>query len=572
MSVVLGISGLYHDAAAALVVDGEVRGALQQERVSRLKGDPRLPLGAAKAVLHDAGIAAADVDAVVFYEDPYARLEHVLVSTLRGFPRTWRQFPRAMAAQLSHKVWVKDALADGLGVDRARVHHGEHHESHAASAYFASGAPRAAVLCVDGVGEDTSTSIWRGDGTSLQLLGRQQFPHSVGLFYAALTAWLGFRVLEGEQQVMGLSALGSPTHLDQMATLARLSDDGSIELALSFFAHHTDDVLGYSEAMVKLLGPPRPPGRPWPLTEDGALKNDDDRHYADVAASLQRHTETILLAFAKRARTLCPDVDTLCLAGGVALNACANSVLARDAGFARIFVQPAAGDAGGALGAAWCLARARGDVPRALSHAALGPALTAAMLVPLARSSGLVVTPSTPGDVVERVWRGQVVALVDGRTEWGPRALGHRSLLAAPGPRSVKDHINVAIKRREPFRPFAPAVLDDAVDDWFDNAAPDLARFMTGVATTKPAHQETLGAVTHHDGSARVQSVDGAAPALRAILQAARVAGHPPVLLNTSLNGRREPICHDAVDVVRFFLSHPDVNAVVIDDVVLTRP
>ena len=572
MSIVLGVSGLYHDAAAALVVHGEVRGALQQERLSRQKGDPRLPCAAAKALLRDAGLTAADVDAVVFYENPYARLEHVLVSTLRGFPRTWRQFPRAMAAQLSHKVWVKDALADGLGVDRARVHHGEHHESHAASAYFASGAPKAAVLCIDGVGEDTSTSMWRGDGASLRVLARQRFPHSVGLFYAALTAWLGFRVLEGEQQVMGLSALGSPTRLEEMHRLARLHDDGSIELSLDYFAHHTDDVLGYSDALVELLGPPRPAGRPWPLDEHGGLRDDNDRRYADVAASLQRHTEAILLALARQARALCPDVDTLCLAGGVALNACGNSVVAHNAGFSRVFVQPAAGDAGGALGAAWCIARARGDVPRALAHAALGPALSASTLVPLATASGLVATPCTPGEVVKRVWRGQVVALVDGRAEWGPRALGHRSLLAAPGPHAVKDHINVAIKRREPFRPFAPAVIDDALPDWFDDATPDLARFMTGVATTKPAQREALGAVTHHDGSARVQSVDVHAPALRAILQAARDAGHPPVLLNTSLNGRSEPICHDATDVVRFFLSHPDVNAVVVDDVVLTRP
>ncbi len=352
MSIVLGVSGLYHDAAVALVVDGEVRGALHQERISRLKGDPRLPLSAAQVVLAEAGLRAADLDAVVFYENPFARLEHVLVSTLRGFPSTWRQFPRAMAAQLSHKVWVKDALAEGLGVNRARVHHGEHHASHAASAYFASGAVQAAVLCVDGVGEDTCTSIWRAEDTTLRVLARQLFPHSVGLFYAAFTAWLGFRVLEGEQQVMGLAALGVPRHLGLMEKIARIHDDASIELALSFFAHHNDHELGYGDELVRLVGPPRPPGLPWRLDAQGVPIESADRHYADVAASVQRHTESMLLALARRARALCPDVDTLCLAGGVALNACANRVVAKQAGFARVFVQPAAGDAGGALGAA----------------------------------------------------------------------------------------------------------------------------------------------------------------------------------------------------------------------------
>ena len=572
MSVVLGVSALYHDAAVALVVDGHIHGALQQERVSRLKGDPRLPIAAAHAVLAAAHMTAADLDAVVFYENPFSRLEHVLVSTLRGFPQTLRQFPRAMAAQLSHKLWVKDELAAGLGIDRTRIHHDEHHRSHAASAYFASGAQTAAVLCVDGVGEDTCTSVWRGDATSLRLLSRQLFPHSVGLFYAAITAWLGFRVLEGEQQVMGLAALGSPTKLPAMERLARINADGSIELDLSCFAHHYDDTLGFSAGFVKLFGPPRRPGKAWVLDDQGVPVDAADRHYADVAASAQHHTEAMLLALAQHARSLCPDVDTLCLAGGVALNACANGILSQRSGFARVFVQPAAGDAGGALGAAWNFGRSLGDVPRPLAHAAWGPPLTAAMMVPLATACGFVSQPVAPAEVVARLWRGQVLALVDGRSEFGPRALGHRSLLAAPGPRRVQDHINTAIKRREPFRPFAPAVLSDAAAAYFDHVTDDLGRFMTGVSTTKTAWRETLGAVTHHDGTARVQCVDEHAPQLHALLQAAQAAGHPPVLLNTSLNGRREPICQGAVDVVRFLLAHPDVNGVVVDDVLLTRP
>jgi len=572
MSVVLGVSGLYHDSAAALVVDGVVVGALQQERISRIKNDPRLPLDAARAVLDDAGMAAGDVDEVVFYENPYARLEHVLVSTLRGFPRTFRQFPRAMASQLSHKLWVKDDLARGLGVERKKVTHVSHHESHAASTFFASGAARATILCVDGVGEDTSTSIWRGDGTTLRLVRHQQFPHSLGLFYAAITAWLGFRVMEGEQQVMGLAACGAPRFLEEMQRLARGHDDGSVELDLSCFAHHTDDRLGYSDGLVRLLGPPRERGRPWRLHGDDI--DDDDRRYADVASSAQRHLETLLLALAKQARALTGIDDVLCLAGGVALNACANSRLHEDAGFARVFVQPAAGDAGGALGAAYLASiRRDGTRPQPLLHAALGPAVSTSILADTARAAGFVVnTIDDPAEALaRRIVAGEVTAVVDGRSEWGPRALGHRSLIAGPGPRALQDRINVVIKRREPFRPFAPAVLAGHEQTYFDGVHDDLGRFMTGVATTKTAWREALGAVTHDDGSARVQVVDTHAPLLSATLTTLLKQGAPPVVLNTSLNGRREPVCQGAVDVVRFLLAHNDVAAAIVDDVEITR-
>ena len=433
MSIVLGVSGLYHDAAVALVVDGAVGGALQLERVSRIKNDPRLPLQAACAVLDNAGIAAGDVDEVVFYENPYARLEHVLVSTLRGFPRTFRQFPRAMASQLSHKLWVKDDLASGLGIDRKKVSHVGHHESHAASAFFACDAVSAAIVCVDGVGEDVSTSIWHGVGSTLRLVSQQQFPHSLGLFYAAITAWLGFRVLEGEQQVMGLAACGAPRFLDQMQRLAHGAADGSVEMDLSCFAHHTDDRLGYADGLVRLLGPPRPRGRPWRLRGD--YVDADDVRYADVAASAQRHLEDLLLGLARQARVLTGELDTLCLAGGVALNACANSRLHTEAGFARVVVQPAAGDAGGALGAAYLASlRCDGRRPQPLTHAALGPSLST--------STGTVLraiprVTATLSDVAQAVLGSPRAVFWLHRTPLWSRALPHRRAApfsgAAPG-------------------------------------------------------------------------------------------------------------------------------------------
>ncbi|MFY0535614.1 carbamoyltransferase N-terminal domain-containing protein [Nannocystis pusilla] len=343
MPRVLGISAHYHDAAAALVVDGEVVAAIQEERLSRIKNDPGLPLAAAFACLQHAGLQPGDLDAVAFYEEPFAKLERVLVHLLRHLPRTWRAFPRALAGQLGSKIWVLDHLSEGLGVARDRVVRFDHHRSHAASALLVSPYERAAVLVVDGVGEAHATTIWDGRGDDLRLLASVDFPHSLGLLYAGLTAFLGFAVNEGEYKVMGLAAWGQPRLREQFAEIVRLTGDGAYELDLACFAHMSDADLGFGPALERLLGPRRPPGRPWDF------ERAEDRHYADVAATLQAVLEDILLALARKARAL-TGADHLCLAGGVALNALANARLQAEAGFSRVFVQPAAGDAGGALG------------------------------------------------------------------------------------------------------------------------------------------------------------------------------------------------------------------------------
>ncbi len=355
----LGISCGYHDSAAALVVDGAIACAIQEERLSRIKNDPALPAKAAAACLRHAGLVAGDIDRVVFYEEPFDKLERVLVSTLAAFPRALRQWPRAIRAQLGHKIWVLDHIAEALGVSLRRqgVTTTDHHRAHAASAFHASPYDRAAVLTVDGVGEATSTAMWRGDASGLVELGRIDFPHSLGLLYAGLTAYLGFEVNEGEYKVMGLAAYGSPDrYRDAFARLVRLAPDGSFELDTSYFADMTDSELGFGPRLEQLLGPRRWTTREWDVAGE-------DRRYADIAATLQAVTEDALLAVAREARRR-TGADALCLAGGVALNAVANARLARDAGFARVFVQPAAGDAGGALG--------RGDPRRARSSATRG--------------------------------------------------------------------------------------------------------------------------------------------------------------------------------------------------------
>jgi len=568
VAAVLGVSGLYHDAAAALVVGGEIAAAVQEERFSRIKNDPSLPLRAMQSCLGQAGLTPGDLDAVVFYEEPFARLERVMVSLLRTFPRSFRQFPRAMASMLTSGIWVVDRLAEHLGLPRSRVHCVEHHRSHAASAFYASPFPRAAVLTVDGVGEEASTAIWHGEGEDLRCLESIGFPHSLGLLYAALTAWLGFEVNEGEYKVMGLAAHGRPRLRDEFARLLHLHDDGSFSLGLEYLGFESDTELGYGPRLVRLLGPPRPPDRPWRLRGDA-----EDQRYADVAATLQAVTEEALLGLARRALARTGERD-LCLAGGVALNAVANARLLAESGCARLFVQPAAGDAGGALGAALLGALAQGDRrPPPLASAALGPAADAAEAQGLAAELGLAAARvSDPAArCAELLAEGRIVAVAEGRAELGPRALGQRSILALPRDPAVRDRINRAVKRREPFRPFAPAVLAEQAGAWFDGAPNEMTPFMTTVCPVREAARASLGAVTHVDGTARVQTVTPAsAPGLRATLTALEGMGVPPVVLNTSLNGPGEPMALTAADAVAFFLAHP-VDALLVGDVLLER-
>jgi carbamoyltransferase len=565
VSAVLGVSAHYHDAAAALVVDGRVVAAMQEERFSRVKNDPSVPRRAALACLAEAGIAARDLDRVVFYENPYAKLERVLVSLLRAFPRSYRQFPRALGAQLGDKLWILDSIAEALDIDRERVTFVEHHRSHAASAFFASPFARAAVLTVDGVGEETSTAIWNGEGTELSLVERLLFPHSLGLLYAAFTAYLGFAVNEGEYKVMGLAAFGQPRFRDELSRCVRLGADGSIELDLDYFAFTTDTEVGFSSKLEKLLGPRRDPGRPWDLATP------EDARAADVAASLQAVTEEALVSLAKEAKRRTGH-DALCLAGGVALNAVANARILREAGFARVFVQPAAGDAGGALGAAILGALELGQPrPEPLTSAALGAGIDPAEAAPLAEALGLAAEPVADPAVAlaELLERGKIVAVARGRFEWGPRALGQRSILALPRPEAVRDRLNRAVKQREMFRPFAPAVLAERAGDYFEGAPNDMTPFMTTVCPARAERREAIAAAVHVDGTSRVQTV-APGDALHPLLTELGRRGLPEVVLNTSLNGPREPLCATATDAVGFFLAHP-VDALLLGDTLLTR-
>ncbi|MEO8813568.1 MAG: carbamoyltransferase N-terminal domain-containing protein [Caulobacteraceae bacterium] len=568
VSVVLGISAYYHDSAAALVVDGQIVAAMQEERFSRRKNEAGLPRQAAMACLAQAGLNAGDLDLVVYYEDPFARLERIILASLRTFPRSWKQFPGAMRVQLSSKIWVLDSIAAMLEIPRGKVVTTTHHRSHAASAFYASPYERAAILTIDGVGEDVSTAMWKGEGTSLECLGSIEYPHSLGLMYAALTAWLGFEVNEGEYKVMGLAAFGTPRFKEAFAALIEPREDGAFALGLPYFAFHTDTDIAFSPKLEVLLGPRRPFAKPWDLS--GCA---EDRRYADVAASLQWATEEAVIALARevRART---GLDDLCLAGGVALNCVANARVLRESGFSRVFVQPAAGDAGGALGAAMIGAvELDGERPAPMTTAALGAPLSNDVARSLAERLGL--KWSAPGDVLgaaaDLIAQDQVVAMARGRFEWGPRALGQRSILAAPHDPAMRDRLNRVVKKREPFRPFAPAVPHDRAAEWFTGADNDMAPYMTTTARVEPARAGDLGAVTHVDDTARVQTVTAtSAPDFHRLLEDIGARCATPILLNTSLNGNGEPIVASESDAMAFFLSH-QVDAMVVEDVLLTR-
>ncbi len=552
---VLGISAHYHDSAAALLVDGEPVCAVQEERLSRRKNDAAFPISAIEWCLEQARLEPHQLDAVVFYEKPMLKFERILTMALRGFPRTWGSFPRAMQNALGGKLWVKGIIRSQLGVRTDRILFCEHHQSHAAATFLTAPTRSAAILTADGVGEWATLTLGRGEvdedgGTRIRLSREMRFPHSLGMLYSTFTAYLGFPVNEGEYKVMGLAAYGKPTYEELLKRIARRTPDGGVALDISWFDFHQSARHSYSRKLVAELGPPR---EPWDPID---LQSADGRRYADVAASVQRVLEEILVDLARRLQRE-TGLQDLCLGGGVALNGVANARILRESGFRNVYVPSAPGDAGCALGAALYadrihFARPHRPVP---DHPYWGPGADAGELSRVAGEDGFQPARLPAAELIRRVAdelaRGRIVGWMQGACELGPRALGNRSILAAPHQGAMRDRLNRSIKYREEFRPFAPAVPLEHADRYFElpPGGARLARFMSGVFPVRPEWRDKLAAVTHVDGTARLQTVDKAmAPAFHALLEAYGARSGIPVLLNTSFNLAGEPIVNRAIE------------------------
>jgi carbamoyltransferase len=553
---ILGVSSHYHDSAAALVIDGLPRCAVQEERLSRKKGDAGFPLGAVEWCLENAGVEPEELDAVVFYEKPLLKFERILTSALRSFPRSWKSFPVAMRRALGEKLWVKGTIASQLGVPLGRILFAQHHESHAAATFLTAPTREAAILTADGVGEWATTTTGHGskreNGETLIRLTREiRFPHSLGLLYSTITAYLGFPVNDGEYKVMGLAAFGKHTLLNDVLRLVQPTSDGAFQLNLDFFEFQASATKSYSNRFVELFGPPRPHDSPIDLLSS------EGQRFANIAASVQRVLEDVLVDLTRRLHRE-TGLRDLCLGGGVALNGCANARILRESGFERVFVPPAPGDAGCALGAAlWAdrifFKRPHVEVP---DHPFWGPTVEAHELARVAREDGLALEEVDDpavflSRVVDALSRGQIVGWMEGACEFGPRALGHRSIVAAPAPVSIRERLNRTIKYREEFRPFAPAVPIEVADRYFQlpPGGARLSRFMSGVFPVRAEWRDRLAAVTHVDGTARVQAVDPQmAPRFHALLKAYGARTGVPVLLNTSFNLAGEPIVNRAIE------------------------
>jgi len=583
---ILGLSFGYHDSAAALVIDGIVAAA-QEERFSRVKHDHTFPGQAVAFCLEQAGITAADLDVVAYHERPHRKFNRIIEAAARS-PRGGAKYLRSVLPRwfVEEKFDVARVISRRLGVPEGVVRMVEHHQSHAAAAFYASPFPRATVLTLDGVGEYETMTVSRADASGLEKLFAQDLPHSLGLLYSAFTAFLGFKVNSGEYKVMGMAGFGTPTQLDKVRSLYRLTPEGGFEILPGCFEFLCPDDVSYTGEFLKLFGPPRTPESPFRLAEPGATPAPGSieavsRGYADIAASLQACVEEIVahLALGAVKRTGIPE---LCMAGGVGLNAVANGKLARmlPGGF---YVQPASDDAGCALGAAlFCHHAGGGRRVAPLAEVGLGKAYSQEETLALLADQGIEGfrvfedAQALIEALAERLAEGKVAGWMQGRFEWGPRALGHRSILANPGLPGMKDAVNLKIKYREPFRPFAPSVLAEHAMDYFDLPGSSLAayspeHFMVSVAPVRPERQAAIPAVTHADGTARVHLVEREAnPLYAGLIEAFFRRTGIPMLLNTSFNLRGEPIVSSPFDALQTFYSC-DMDCLAIGNILVTK-
>lgn len=561
---ILGISCYYHDAAACILKDGDLIAAAAEERFSRKKHDSGFPKLSIEFCLQQAGITANDLDYAVFYEKPLLKFERILQSTLGMYPQAIEVFRESMIAWFNEKLWIKSQLLDKLKIPADKLLFTEHHMSHAASAFFASPFDEAAVLTIDGVGEWTTATVGHAVGTfngegenRIDLFGEARFPHSIGLLYSAFTAYLGFEVNEGEYKVMGMAPFGQPRYLDKVYQTFALEDDGSFRLNMDYFTFHRSAKRTFGQKFVDLFGPQRKKETPFftSLTNPekaGLAETRENERFADIAASIQVATEEAMIRMARYAHQRTGS-KRLVMAGGVALNSVANGRILDETPIEELYIQPEAGDAGGALGAALYAWHVLLGKPRkfVMENVYYGQSYSTAEIKSFLDQQGIPYQYVEDDDklldrTVETMVNGGVVGWFQGRFEWGPRALGNRSILADPRRAEMKEIVNLKIKFREPFRPFAPVVTEECASEFFEMGqyqGQSTPRFMLVVRPIPEDKQSVIPAVTHVNGGGRLQSVRRTDnPWYYGLIEKFGQATGVPVLLNTSFNLRGEPI------------------------------
>ena len=548
---ILGISAFYHDSAACLVADGQIVAALQEERFTRVKHDDAFPINSIKACLRLGDCTIDEVDYVVFYEKPFAKFERLLETYLDANPSGLRSYLKAIPLWVKDKLWIKDQIRRSLEF-KGPILFSEHHESHAASAFYPSPFSSSAILTVDGVGEWTTTSLGKGEGHEIELNKEIRFPDSLGLLYSTFTYYLGFKVNSGEYKLMGLAPYGRPVYqemiLDKLISVDR---DGAFSLSDDYFDYRVG--LRMASAKFEELFGAAPRKESEPFTQQ----------HKDLAASIQKVVEEILLKISTQLQKETQET-CLCMAGGVALNCVANGRLLRESPFQRIWIQPASGDSGGALGAALLIWHRYLDHPRipvtgedTQAGSLLGTSFEDCEIRAFLESEKAVFSETAENMLVEETAQllnqGAIVGWFQGRMEFGPRALGNRSILADPRGKATSDHVNRSIKFRESYRPFAPVVLEEEAEHYFQLSVP--SPYMLLVASVLEEQRSQIPAVTHIDGSARVQTVNAATnPTCHRLLSAFKRLTGCPVLLNTSFNIRGEPIVESPAQAYRCFM------------------
>jgi len=593
---ILGISCYYHDAAAALLVDGNLVAASEEERFTRKKHDSSFPQHAINFCLNYAGLTPDDLDYVVFYEKPLVKFERILQTTLSTFPKSWGVFRESMVTWFDEKLWIKSKLQTGIGVPANKLLFVEHHLTHAASAMFCAPYQDAAVVTIDGVGEWTTASLghatanWNGQGQNhINLTDELRFPHSLGLLYSAFTAYLGFRVNNGEYKVMGMAPYGTPKYMDDVYKVVKVDNDGGLTLNMDYFSFHHSTQHTFNQNFVDLFGPPRRPESEFFSETTHPAKDHPDwddaiaaqnQKYADIAASIQRVTEEIVLKMTHAAHRKSGSKN-LVMAGGVALNSVANGRIMRETPFENVFIQPAAGDAGGAVGAALYAYHVIFGHPRkfTMEHAYWGAEYSAGEMMEAIKNSGFEYEEFDDDDklldrAVDTLLDSKVVGWYRGRFEWGPRALGHRSILADPRREEMKEIVNTKIKFREPFRPFAPVVMEDRAHEYFSTPNLDKqypVRYMLMVSGIHQDKCDDIQAVCHN-GTGRLQSVrEEWNPAYYNMMKKFAEATGVPVLLNTSYNLRGEPIVNTPQEAINTFTAS-DIDQLVMGPFLLKKP